>query len=749
MNDYDFRALNDKEFEVMSCDLLSHSEGKRYERFKPGRDGGVDGRFFSEDGGEVILQCKHWPSSTLNKLISHLKNTELPKLQILNPRRYILILSHPLSRSDKSYIRELLSPYIKCDNDVFGREDLNDLIYQFPEIERRHYKLWISSSNVLINLLNKPIYDRSSFVIDEIKQTAHLYVQTNNHNKALEVLELLGTAIVTGSAGVGKTTLAEHLALHYIEQGYQFYSISEEINEAEGIYERNQKQLFYFDDFLGRNYLEALSGHEGSHIVQFIKRVGRDNKKRFILTSRSTILNQGKLLNDVFIDNNIDRNEFEISLSSFSDIDKAQILYNHLWHSNLDITYIDELYKDKRYRRVIDHRNFNPRLIKYITDMDRVDSVSTNGYWEYVSDMLSNPERIWENPFEAQHDDFGRAIVLLVALNGKEIEQDILARSFKEFVSLPENVSMNGRRDFLSNIKHLSGSLLSRRIMTSATLSVKLNLFNPSIGDYVLHRYINDLPTLRSGFNSLSSIGSLRTLSNLVKNNLLDSIVASSIALEILNARSKNKYLYCDAEYIAFLCLMLRDLEAEFDPEKVLLVDAISFVLSEPCPAMLEYVAELVRWALDKGLIKIDAAARFFGDAIDKYPSEEELEKLGEIHIRLIESSVNSYTDAFEDVICDFFTGDIYDALPDEEVFEYVDLGDYDEIKLNLKNIVSDKVDRFGIFASEKFKSDIIDCYDLYERHDTFFSKNEVDRKINNASFITPFDEIDDLFDRS
>lgn len=46
MSSYDFSSLNDKEFESLCSDLLTCHLGERVERFKPGRDGGVDGRFF-------------------------------------------------------------------------------------------------------------------------------------------------------------------------------------------------------------------------------------------------------------------------------------------------------------------------------------------------------------------------------------------------------------------------------------------------------------------------------------------------------------------------------------------------------------------------------------------------------------------------------------------------------------------------------------------------------------------------------
>ena len=69
MSDYDFRTLNDKDFEVFSCDVLSEKLGQRFERFKPGRDAGVDGRYFKDQKSEVILQCKHWANTYYRRLL--------------------------------------------------------------------------------------------------------------------------------------------------------------------------------------------------------------------------------------------------------------------------------------------------------------------------------------------------------------------------------------------------------------------------------------------------------------------------------------------------------------------------------------------------------------------------------------------------------------------------------------------------------------------------------------------------------
>src|SRR5437763_451175 len=121
MSDYDFSSLNDKEFESLVVDLLSEEEGKRFERFKPGRDKGVDGRYFSPSTSlETIVQCKHWIRTPVNQLINRLITDELPKVQRLKPARYIVGISNPLSRANKEAIFEKFRDFIKTPSDILG-----------------------------------------------------------------------------------------------------------------------------------------------------------------------------------------------------------------------------------------------------------------------------------------------------------------------------------------------------------------------------------------------------------------------------------------------------------------------------------------------------------------------------------------------------------------------------------------------------------------------------------------------------
>jgi hypothetical protein len=170
VTDYDFRTLDDEEFEIFCCDLLGDVEGVRFERFKGGRDAWVDGRFFATGGAEVILQCKHRAGTPIRTLIRLLESEERPKVERLRPGRYLLARSNPLSRDNKTALRE----------------DLNELLAKRPLILRRHYKLWLFSADVLSHVLSKPTFERSHFSLTEIRAAAGKYVRTANHELALE-----------------------------------------------------------------------------------------------------------------------------------------------------------------------------------------------------------------------------------------------------------------------------------------------------------------------------------------------------------------------------------------------------------------------------------------------------------------------------------------------------------------------------------------------------------------------------------
>lgn len=687
MANYDFSCLNDKEFESLSVDVLSAHIGQRIERFKSGKDKGVDGRYFSAQNEEIILQCKHWQKSGLSALLRYLNKSEVYKVRKLNPSKYIFVTSLELSRENKIQIKKIFSPFILNESDIYGNEDINDIISSNSAIEQKHYKLWLTSTNVIQTILGAAIVGRSKFKLEEIIEDTSRYVITVNHERSLKKLEELHTVIITGEPGIGKTSLADQLCQHYAANDYELCYIENSLNEAEEHYKEASKQVFYFDDFLGRNFLLALDHHQDSHVVNFIKRVQRDAKKRFILTSRSNILNQGKRLSDLFVIKHIDKNEYEITISSLSDFDKAKILYNHIWYSKIDESYIEEIYKEKRYRLIIRHRNFNPRLISFITDPERLKEINPDNYWEHIENTLATPEGVWSNVFDIQLDDVCRHMVVAVAIHGRRISESSLERFFYRLKNT--NLNIKNAKSFDMTMRLLVGALLNRSI-TSRDEDAVYDLFNPSIADYVIATYLQDVDYIEQLINCLSTTGSIDNLSNLYCSGSINKSTCKNLVEKAIFSYVGD---IKEDQSDVFLIRLLSFGSDILNPSENMcaLIEKVSEILLNADTLSVDYhTFKFIDWAMDLNRIRNDdeRLILIIDDFLrDNWPTSEEYSIISNIVLQ-IEYSGGILTNAFKEKVIVEYSSDITSkvieagVLPDvydknDESIDYSDIADF------------------------------------------------------------------------
>lgn len=163
-----------------------------------------------------------------------------------------------------------------------------------------------------------------------------------------------------------------------------------------------------------------------------------------------------------------------------------------MWHSQLGPEFLDEIYRDRRYHKVIAHRNYNPRLVSFVLDSDKVSAQPTEEYWNYVLGTLNDPQDVWGHFFDNQMGQDARDLVFLTVLNGGQIGEGQLRESFLDLHTHSEpNQGLLDHR-FRTASRHCVGSVLDR-VLSNRGRAV-YSLFNPSIADFIQRRLaVSDL----------------------------------------------------------------------------------------------------------------------------------------------------------------------------------------------------------------------------------------------------------------
>jgi hypothetical protein len=485
MAEYDFRSLSDVDFEDLVRDLLQEHWGLPLEAFSAGRDDGIDLRYARVVGDAVVVQCKHYAGSPWSAIKAAAKK-ERSKVDRLRPSRYVFVTSQNLTPNRKDVLQGILGPCCHSPADIIGRRELNALLREHGHVERRHPRLWLTSSAILTRLLHGGVFERARILQDGLPSTLRRYVPHPSLGEARALLDRLHYCVVTGIPGVGKTTLAEVLLADLVGRGYELIVLNRSVSEALEVLDPSQHQVLYFDDFLGMTMLESMARNEDRDLLTLFGDVRRSQTTRLVLTTREYILRQAIAGHERLDRPGVEWARCTVELTGYDALHRARILYNHLRFSGLADAQVQAMLVDRGYRAIVEHANFNPRIIEWMTNPEVVERESPTMYPLRFLRALDRPDELWRHAYESHVSLASRHVLTaLASLPSGVLIADLerafwpLHRARSERHHLPTRPD-----DFRDALRELDGTFVSTSPARFGR-GLFARFHNPSVRDYV------------------------------------------------------------------------------------------------------------------------------------------------------------------------------------------------------------------------------------------------------------------------
>lgn len=482
---YNLSNLNCVEFEILAKDIMQKLLSCRFTRYKVGKDGGID---LKSHKNKIIVQCKHYSNfSSLKKVLNEGKDQVVNMAISGKLDNYYVFTSLKLNPMNRKEIFDIFSSYMTNEQEnIIDGTDIDDFldIKENIDILRKHYKLWLTSTNMIEIIHSRLNSNYICNIHNEIEHYGGMFVDTYKFHEAYNMLVKNRAVLITGGPGVGKSITSLMLISYLINEDSDYEIIHISSNSVDIIIEYlnlsgDQKQLIYMDDFLGRTYLN-FDSNKVLPLNRLFKMVENNANLKIIINSRITVLQEvknsrnydfNKSINDFFISINVD-------LSNITKYEKASILYNHLYYKKVPYQYFENINKNKNYFKIIEHAKYNPRIIDYITDEKRYESTNPSEYYKYIIDILDNPYMIWDEEFKGYSDDDLFFCRLLYSLSESYIISSSLENVFNNYLM---SSKITPKYSFEDIILRLSNSIINISIYEKQRY---ISFSNPSILDY-------------------------------------------------------------------------------------------------------------------------------------------------------------------------------------------------------------------------------------------------------------------------
>ena len=485
-NMFNYENLSDYEFEILCCDIVSKKLGIQLRTFATGKDGGIDATDDTKKHN-IVVQAKHYLKSSYATLYRTLCG-EVEKVKRLNPSKYYICCAQKLTPGNVTEIYDLFSEYMVDTNNVIDLNVLDSFLSDPAnhDILRKHYKLWLESTEILSQVNNRNIFIDCESLMADIQEQSKFFVETHYYDESKKILEHNRILLLLGQPGVGKTVTMKMLALYYASQGYciryttdgEISNLKKSISESE-----DQKELIVLDDCLGQAYFKMKESQE-NELIALIKYVSHHKNKKIVMNSRITIYNEAKEHSTLFADffEDMDGIVSCLDMNYLPIEQKGRIFFNHFYFKNIPKEYYDNILKEKTYRQIVMHRNYCPRIIEFVTKRKQICSIKSEEYAHYLLECLDKPHEVWKTEYNYRIQPEDRLLLTtLFSLTDTIVMNDILKRAYNERIKYMPSIDIT--QNYYENaLRRLNGSMIK---LVDKENQVWVGAANPSVNDFL------------------------------------------------------------------------------------------------------------------------------------------------------------------------------------------------------------------------------------------------------------------------
>lgn len=460
----------------------------------------------------------------------------------------------------------LFSDYMGSTANIITLIEINDFLDQ-PEnadILRKHFKLWIESTNILTDILTNDIFIDSDSLLYNVEEDSYLFVQTTAFDRAIDCLENNNVLIIIGNPGVGKSITSKMVVLYYASFGYRVRYTTDGCNLAELKKSLSQsfnaKEIILLDDCFGQAYFSMKETQE-NELLSLVRHIKRNPNKLLLMNSRVTIYQEAKERTPNLV-KSLEHKEYKafvLDMDNISLEEKAKIFYNHLYFCKIPQPYFENIKKGRKYRQIVKHKNYNPRIIEFVCDPKQMERVASDQYSDFIIHCLNNPEQIWKNEYEKRLANTDRILLTtLYSMTNTTIPLKMVRKCYNYRLGLTYGID-NSINHFDQAILRLSNSMIKQIDVKGIKM---LSTANPSVNDFLRTYLANNSSEQETLIKSCFSIIQMkRLLDEKTYYVELERIFSDKTVLRFAFESEQQKN-----DFIAYYCAEHKVLDSEYQP---------------------------------------------------------------------------------------------------------------------------------------------------------------------------------------